>query len=425
MTGAALAGRATGRGRASRVAGLASSLAALVVVALAGAARAGIADTPPQGAVIFDSTYGSTATQGRYDGSGNLVDLADPVERYAPTGEFQGNILVPGVNETEVQVNRLAIGVTDWFSVAVVFPFLISQKTDLKLDWEAGDFIPEFNRQMTGDDFWDWAGSLGQPKPPNWSAYSTPGDVILAVLVNLYRQPWSQVTVFAFGNTFTGAKANPEILGAIGSSGFDFITNGDIGFHLTSDWRLPDSVVDRFTLSFDLFYEHYLPREFASPVGKYNPLIVNYAPYIGPTYTVTRGDLYGIGSVLRYDVLRGPDEPSWLTRSNPEFQKALPALFAVQASYVHQRGFDTDYDSLSAVWDSDQEEDNKALYKHNFKFTGALSLLRYGVPVDIMGGYQTQTLIAGKNFRPTDGFEVGLRLYYSLLINPLDLIFGK
>jgi hypothetical protein len=77
------------------------------------------------------------------------------------------------------------------------------------------------------------------------------------------------------------------------------------------------------------------------------------------------------------------------------------------------------------VWDSDQEEDNKALYKHNFKFSGALSLLRYGVPVDIMGGYATQTLIAGKNFRPTDGFEVGIRLYYSLLINPFDLIFGK
>ncbi len=389
------------------------------------AAHAGLADTPPQGAVIFETRYQNTATQGRYDGSGKLVDLADPVERYAPTGEFQGKILVPGVHEAEVAINTLAVGVTDWFSVAVVWPFLISQKTDLNLGWESGDFIPEFNRQMTEDDFWDWAGSLGQPKPPNWSAYGTPGDVLLAVLVNVYRQPWSQITAFAFGNTFTATQANPEILGSVGTSGFDFITNGDIGLHLTSDWRLPDSILDRFTLSFDLFYEHYLPRTFPSPVGKYNPLIVDYAPYIGPTYKVTRGDIYGAGCTIRFDMLRGPDEPSWLTKTNPEFQKALPSLFGVQIGYTHVRAFDTDYDSLSKVWDSDQEEDNEALFKHNFKFSGQLSLLRYGVPVDLTGGYVTQTLIAGENFRPVNGFEVGIRLYYSLLVNPIDLIFGN
>ena len=52
-------------------------------------------------------------------------------------------------------------------------------------------------------------------------------------------------------------------------------------------------------------------------------------------------------------------------------------------------------------------------------------LLRYGVPFDIFGGYVAQSWLPGKNFRPANGFEVGLRLYYSVFINPIDLIFGE
>ncbi len=402
-----------------------AALAVLAWCCAVDTALAGLADTPPQGIVILETRYGNTEVDGRYDGHGVLQNLADDVNRFAPTGEFQGKITVPGVHKAQYEITTLATGITDWLAFAMVWPFFWEQKTELNLGWTPGDFIPEFNRQMTGDDFWAWAGSLGQPKPPDWSDVDRTGDLLLATLVNVYREPWAQVTGFLFGNTFTGHKANPEILGNVGTSGFDFVTNGDIGFHLESDWRVPDSAIDRFTLSFDLFYEHYLPRTFTSPVGKYNPLIVDYAPYIGPTYKVIRGDIYGAGTTIRFDVFRGPEEPSWLTKTNPEFQKALPAVFGIQAAYTHLRAFDTKYESLSQVWDSEQEDDNKALYKHNFKFSGQLSLLRYGLPLDFVGGYMSQTLIPGHNFRPADGFDIGFRLYYSLLINPFDLIFGK
>ena len=150
----------------------------------------------------------------------------------------------------QVLLTRLAVGITDWLSFGLIFPYALKQETRLNLDWRSGDFIPEFNREMSEDDFWDWASGLGQPKPKDWSDSGRPGDVILALLANVVREDWVQITFLTFGNTFTGEAADPEQLGAVGTSGFDFITNGDLGFHLLSDWRLPE----RGWLVFRLLY---------------------------------------------------------------------------------------------------------------------------------------------------------------------------
>ena len=398
---------------------------ALLLAGLPGPSLAGIADTPPQGIVVLESTFVRSEVDRRYGDGGRELDLADPVERFAPTGEFQGNLLIPGTHRVQAVVTRMAIGVTDEIALGVVVPYFVEQKTRLNLGWEPGDFIPEFDRVMTQDDFWDWAGGLGQPRPENWRGTSRLGDVILAALVNVVREPGIQVTALMFGNTFTGGEAPPEQLGSNGTSGFHLITNGDLGLHLLSDWSLPDHPwLDRFTFSLDLYYEFFLPRTRPTPRGLVHPLILLEAPFVGDSYEVDRGDIFGAAPSLSVDLVRGPRGTTWLTEKNPALQDAFPAVLSFRVRYNPFRTFDTRYTSESPVWDSEQEEDNRALYKNSITLGLNPSLLRVGVPVDLTAAYLSQTWLPGRAFRPTDAWQIGARLYYSVYLNPLDLILG-
>ena len=50
---------------------------------------------------------------------------------------------------------------------------------------------------------------------PRLAPHLPNGCMILALLANVVREDWVQITFLTFGNTFTGEAADPEQLGAV------------------------------------------------------------------------------------------------------------------------------------------------------------------------------------------------------------------
>lgn len=403
-------------------------LALLFVAAAAPAAHAGLADTVPQGLMIIESSYVFSGVDSRYDKHGKEGNLEQNFERYDVTGEFQGELTVPGEFNTEVWLNKVAFGITDRLTIAMVVPLFLRREVKLNLGWQEGDPLPSNDFEpFTREDFWAWAESLGQREPDDFVASKAEiGDIIVAGFYNWYRGDSVKSTFFGFVNTLTGSDRSGEIVGAVGTDFYELSTLGDLGIHLLTDYTPPYPFLDRFTFSIEGFYEHFFSRRKPAGRGLINPLLQNQAPFTGANIKIDPGDFYGWATQLQAILWAGPTDPSWLTRDNPALQENLPPTLTVHAKLTNTFSFDDDFRTPAEAYNQDQEFRNLAREKYTFNFGARVSLLRFGVPLDVFGAYTDQSLVPGKNFRPQTGFEVGVRLYgpspFAFLV---DWIMGK
>ncbi|MFC1889630.1 hypothetical protein ACFL4G_07735 [Thermodesulfobacteriota bacterium] len=394
---------------------------ALVLLSAPKQSLAGWADTLPKHGMVIETSFLSNVVRTQFDEKRQEEPLAE-IDMYAPTGEFLGTIVANAEALTQTLVTQIAVGVTDRLTMAIAIPLVTHRQVDLGLDWEEGDFSNDLGRPYSEDDFWAWAGSMGQDKPPDWmDTDATVGDIILVLLYNFVNRPRFAFTTMGFVNTGSGEDPDPEILGAYGTTMFDFGFMGDIGLHALIDFKFPETrFLKRVTLGLEPYYEHFWDRRYKAPTGRDNPLISNDAPYIGDHYPMQPGDYFGYNAGIHVELIKGPKKPSWLTRSNPEFQAMMPAILSLDLLFSHMLSFDSIYESKSEVWNDEKEEDNAAADKFTLGGKVTLSLLRYGIPLDIYAKYSNQEIIAGKNFTPIIGWGLGARIYYSLDFFPLD-----
>ena len=377
-------------------------------------AHAGWADTLPKHGVIIETGYSERVIATQFSGHGKDEPLAD-FDMYAPTGEYLGTIVAPARAVTTTWLVKTAVGITDRFTFAVAVPIISERLTRLNLDWTEGDFSNDLGRPYSEDDFWQWANSMGQPTPTDWESDVTLSDIALAGFYNFFKNKNLTFSLLGLVNTRTGEEADVEVLGSYGTTFYELGVAGDLGVHALFDFKFPETLFDRVTLSAEVFYEYFFERKFKASQGIENPLVLNDAPFIGDSYRIKPGDYYGYGIGIDVGLIKGSDRPSWLTRSDPEFQKFLPPLLSVGVSMHNLYSLRAKFHSESEQWDDEQEADGLNKEQRRFTFAGkvTVSLLRYGLPLDIFATYMNQDLIKGKNFRPITGFELGFRIYYS------------
>ena len=105
---------------------------------------------------------------------------------------------------------------------------------------------------------------------------------------------------------------------------WDLNFQGDLAFHLSFDKSFEEELDGRLQIGLDLFYETFFDRELTSATGEKNPLMRNFAPYIGENYTVNPGDFSGFGVMIDTVPYKGPAWATWLVGHDPEKAKALP-----------------------------------------------------------------------------------------------------
>ena len=392
-----------------------------LLVSEAPQALAGWADTLPKHGMIVETSFSENIIATQFDSHGQDEPLAD-FDMYAPTGEYLGTIVAPARATTRSWVTKVALGLTDRFTMALIFPVLTGRRVQLNLDWTEGDFSNELGRPYSEDDFWQWANSMGQPTPEDWEGPAALSDIVVGGFYNFVNHKNLTFTVLGIVNTRTGEDRDPEVLGAYGTTLYELGFAGDLGAHALFDFKFPGTLFARTTFSAELFYEYLFERSYRASTGKINPLVTNDAPYTGDSYRVKPGDYYGYGVGVDFCLIRGRRTPTWLTRADPEFQGILPALLNMGFAFHNFFAFPSNFHSQSTQWDDEQEADglNKALRKCTLSAKATLSLLRYGCPLDLFVKYTDQELIKGKNFRPITGWEFGLRIYYSFdAYNPL------
>lgn len=398
------------------------ALAALGVALAAGPAFAGLADTLPQGLMIIETSYINRVTESRFGNGGEEGDLVEPIDRYDVTGEFQGQITVPGKFSADIWLTKVAVGITDRLTVAAVFPVFLERRVELNLGWVQGDPLPTNDFEpFDREDFWEWAESLGQSEPGDFIDDTfEKGDIILAAFYNFWRSEDLRMTAFGFWNTGSGSSAAAEEVGSVGTSFFELDAIGDLGIHILADYVPPYPVLDRLTFSLEGFYETFFEHEKHAGTGRKHPLLLNDAPFTGPKIRIDPGDFYGWAAQLGIKLWEGPTSPTWLTRANPALQESLPPVLTVDAKLTNLFSFDDDYQTRSPQYDRDLEFENQAQIKWNWAFTLRASLLRFGIPLDVYGQYFDQSLFPGRNFRPATGYEIGVRLYAP---SPVHLLF--
>ena len=382
------------------------------------AARAGFTDTLPQGAFLLDESIAFSVLNSRWDDDGNRAAIIDPVERYEPGGGLQG-VLVP---EADVNflllINLLQYGVLDNLTLAVGIPVVLQTKIDLDLQWEPGDFQPYIGRQFTEQDFWDWAGSVGQDRPQDWKGNKgVLSDIILGVrwrfsdhIEGFEQKTHMRLALMVMGALPTGKQMPPEEIAATGTTMWDLHSQGELSFHISMDQRFPGPLEDRLVLGIDLFYDILFKHEYDTPTGIKNPLMLTYAPYVGETYTLDPGDFTGVAVDLSLVLLKGPALPSFISGHDVDKAEKLPGLLSVSLRYTFTHVQQSDWQSKSAVWDWEREKLWLPGYKNTLFGRLSISLLRLGAPLMLYIGYRNQSWIGGRNTRAADAIFAGIQV---------------
>ncbi|RME20182.1 MAG: hypothetical protein D6806_16900 [Deltaproteobacteria bacterium] len=166
----------------------------------------------------------------------------------------------------------------------------------------------------------------------------------------------------------------------------------------------------RFTLGLDAFYEVFFPREYKTPTGVENPLLLKLAPYVGDHYTLDPGDFAGLALQLEFVAWRGTARPSWLTAGDAGRAGKLPPILVLSATYKYTYVAQSDWSSQSAIWDWEKEKLWLPGHKNTLWFRAALNLFRFGIPLQLNVGYRNQSWLAGRNVRAADVLMVGMRV---------------
>lgn len=395
--------------------GLIALLAGLA--GIAPGARAGFTETAPADTFALDVSLNMSQLEHRFDDDGHKTTLIDPVERYELGGGLQGTLTPNAVVNFMVLINQLHYGILDNLSVAVGLPVVLYTDIDLDLQWTPGDYQPTLGRAYTEEDFWAWAGSLGQPKPEGGrSNRGVMSDIILGVRyrfsddIPALRTSDVSLAATVLGALPTGKQADPEELATTGTSMWDLHSQGELGFHLSADYRVGGPLADRLTIGLDLFYEFLFKHEYTTPTGEKHPLLLSYASYVGDTYSLDPGDFAGVALDIEGVVWQGPALATWLVGGDATKADALPPILTLTLRYTYTHLGQSDWESKSAIWDWEREKLWLPGMKNTLWGRIKVSLLRIGVPAQVYFAYRNQSWLGGRNSRAADVYSVGLMI---------------
>ncbi len=392
-----------------------AALLAAGLLAAAPEARAGRpTETLPAETFLVDVAYLHSFLKNAYGDAGERTQLLDKLYRYEPGGGLQG-IIIPDAEVTyQILLAKLQYGVLDCLSVGLGVPVVLRTTVEPRLSWVPGDYMWWLGRAYTEADFWEWAQSMGQPRPGTWVG----NRGVLADLVLGLRWRFSDhlpalgaegvgLALMLQGALPTGQKKDPEEIVSTGTTSWDLHFQGELGLHLAADWR-PPALDGRLTVGLDLFYEALFEHTYDAPTGRKHPLILDLAPYVGRTYRLDPGDFLGFQLTAEVVAWRGPVLETWLSE-RVEDPDGLPPLLSLTVGYAFTWLFQSDWESESELWDWTQEKLWRPGYKNRLTAELVLSLLRLGVPVQLTASYANLSWIPGRNSRATDTVSVGLR----------------
>ncbi|MFH1811229.1 MAG: hypothetical protein ABIJ09_20995 [Pseudomonadota bacterium] len=389
----------------------------VVLLALSPGARAGYTETLPGGAAMLDVGYVMSSLDQRYDDTGQRVGLIDKLERYDPGGGLQGVLLASADVSYEIFAPQLRLGVFDMLTLAVAAPVVRRTRVTPHLGWQSGDYQWTLGRSFSEEDFWQWAASMGQPRPSVWEGnFYTLADIIVG---GRYRfsdhLPWLgehglHFALQVMGALPTGTPKDPEELVASGTTSWELNFQGHLGVHLSVDKTFAHSLDGRLTLGLDVFHELFFAQQYNTPRGTKNPLILTVQPYAGDTYVVDPGDFTGFGASVEVVPVKGPTFATFVSGHSLERARALPPLLTLGMEYTFTFIGQSDWQSESALWDYTNEKQWKPGTKNALRAIAVLSFLRLGTPLQAYLSYKTLSLIPGRNSRATDVVTVGLRV---------------
>ena len=364
----------------------------------------------PQGVFLLDVQYSRSRLDKQWDGQRRAQPLIAEIVRTEPGGGLQGVITArPGV-DYDWLIAQLLYGVTPELTVGAIVPVSLRTRIDTHLGWREGDYQSQLGRPYSEEDFWQWAESMGQPRPASrWEGNrGALADVVLAARWRMPRwQLLERAGVTAAASLSialpTGRNADPEELVASGTNGWDLHSFGDAELHVSakrSVWR-DEADVERAGIGLDVFYAWLRPRTFQTPSGSRNPLLLGYRPYVGETYAIDGGDWVGATVALDAALIAGPAVASPLSDE---------PLLSVTASWSYVATGQTDWRSESPLWEYERERFWQPGEKHIFRANLFVTLLRLGVPLQLYGLVRSQELIPGRYTRPSFVAGGGLRL---------------
>jgi hypothetical protein len=367
--------------------------------------------------VVADVAYSHSWLFGRYDDDGELSPLIDELERYEPGGGLQG-ILTPNAEVTyQVLVNQLQLGLVDQLTLGVGIPVMLNTTVDPDFEWTPGDYQWGLGRSYSQEDFWQWAESMGQPKPGTWTGnQGVLGDIILGARLRFtdWIEGFDSIglasALMVMYAVPTGPPADAEEIVAAGTTMWELQLQGDLAVHLGIDKTFEDSLDGRLTLGLDVFYDRYFPRTFDTPRGSKHPLLLNFEPYVGDTYEVDPGDFAGFSVQVEGVPYRGPANATWITGGDAKKAEQLPPILSMWLRYTYSHIQQSDWTSDSALWDWDREKLWLPGYKNILTARVTVGLLRLGLPFLAYANFRTVSLLPGKNTRAADVLAAGIQV---------------
>ena len=393
--------------------------ALLVLLFTAQAAHAAETVTLPKSTFLLDFSYLNSTLSERYDDDRRKLPLIDDIPRYEPGGGLQGVLGARPQVTFRFLVLQLGYGITDLLTALVYVPIVLETAIDANFSWRPGDYQPGLGRAYSQDDFWAWAGSLGQPRPPD-RAVTNKGvlaDMVVGLRYKL-KNYWllDKLGVQVAGTLAvalpTGKAPDPEELLVAGTTTWELHAYGDVEAHVSLDRPfLTDPYgVSRFNLGADFYYAFFRPREYTAPRGTVNPLLTNFAPYVGDTYWIDPGDWFV--STVSFDInpFFGPTLATIVSGKSLQKAHALPPMVSLTFSYSYIATLPSRWSSNSPLWDYDREKQWGPGDKHAFRAQLNLSFMRVGFPLQLYLGYRAQDIAHGRNTRAANSFSAGLRL---------------
>ncbi|MEW5740908.1 MAG: hypothetical protein AB1938_18455 [Myxococcota bacterium] len=371
----------------------------------------------PRGTWMVDLAYMRSTIDKQWDGERRAVSLIPEMPRYEPGGGLQGILRARPDATFHFILLQLMYGITDRLSVAVYLPIVLNTSIKTNLSWEPGDYQSQLGRAYSEDDFWAWAASMGQPRVANeWSGNNGRiSDIILGARYLLPEFEWMKASGFRWAATLqvalpTGSNMDPEEAVSAGTNLWELHAAGTIEAHLSADQPfLEDDGVSRGNVGADVFYAAFLPRKYQSGTGALNPLLNNFAPYVGESYWIDGGDW--LGATLSVDVVPviGPTRATIVSGNSLEKAKTLPPLLTLSLAYTHIRTLQSHWNTDSDLWAWEREKLWQPGEKNLVKGTVTLSFLRVGLPIQVYASYRTQDLIPGRYTRPANVLTAGIR----------------
>ncbi len=391
---------------------------ALVGFLVAASAHAGETATLPRGTFVLDVGYLHSTITKRWDGNRVGRSLIDDIPRYEPGGGLQGILSAQPRALYQGVLFQIGYGLTDWLTLAVYAPLILATTIETNFHWQPGDFQSQLGRQYSEDDFWAWAGSLGQPRPPSkWVGNrSTFADIIVGLRAAVPQFSFTRAMGLKLAGTLqvaipTGRPPDPEEVVAAGTTAFDLHSYGDVEIHASWDrpFEIDEYGVPRLSVGGDFFFSWFRPKTLVTATGSKNPLLNTYAPYVGATYVQDPGDWVGATVSLEASPILGPTFGTWVAGGNVEKARTFPPLMTVMVGFTYIATGQSRWYSDSAIWNYDREKMWQPGEKNIFRVGLTLSLLRLGLPLQLYAQYRSQDLVPGRFTRPANVISAGAR----------------